>query len=168
MGYNPEIHDIYRGLAVRPVRAGLLTEISYKDEGCEFHASQTILVQPKDTKYRGDVLLCVTEGGGSGYACGLVELYGTKPVKDFTEDDWQEACVGSKRPKKGYGWLLRNPRKVIEVPVWGTQNKGLFEALVAKDDITIYPRMVVLGEDGERMVKDAARGKLKMKKNGNE
>ena len=58
----------------------------------------------------------------SGAALGLVELYDVKRIEDFTEDDWLCTRIPIKKRaeiKSGYGWVMRNPRKVIEVPVKG-------------------------------------------------
>ena len=87
----------------------------------------------------------------AGVTCGFVELYDTKPVEQFTDDDWAATCIPEKdRPRKGYGWLMRNPRRVVEMPIKG--QLGLYDIIVPKDDITEYPRNVALGPDGWDMV----------------
>ena len=60
-------------------------------------------------------------------------------------------CIPEKeRPRKGWGWLMRNPRRVVEMPIKG--QLGLYDIIVPKDDITEYPRAMALGSDGWDMV----------------
>lgn len=159
--YNPEQHDVFKALTVKQPYADLLTRVVYRDENGEYHAEKTIEVRTRNTNYRGDLLICssakpVLPGRESGVTCGFVELYDTKPVEQFTPEDWAATCIPeNERPRKGFGWLMRNPRRVVEMPIKG--QLGVYNLIVPKDDITEYPRIVALGKDGFELIK----GKIK-------
>lgn len=161
--YNPEIHDLYKGLTVKQPYADLLTKVVSRDAEGKYIAAKTIEVRSRKISYRGDVLICssakpVLDGMLSGVTCGLVELYDVKPVSEFTAQDWANTCIPVQdRPKKGYGWLMRNPRRVIEMPVTG--QLGLYNIVVPKGDITEYPRVVALGKEGWDIVKEKINAK---------
>ncbi len=150
--YNPDIHDVYKALTVKQPYANLLTQTEYRDEDGVYHATKTIEVRSRNITYRGDILICASAkptlpGMLSGVTCGFVELYDTKPVEDFTPEDWAATCIPEKdRPKKGWGWLMRRPRPVIEMPVKG--QLGLYDIVVPKGDITEYPMAMAFGPDG--------------------
>ena len=161
--YNPEIHDKFRGLSVKNPYASLLTRIEYVDGDFVAHARKTIEVRSRNTSYRGDVLICssakpVIPGMMSGVTLGLVELYDVKRVEDFTADDWAATCIPeNERPKHGFGWLMRNPRPVVEMPVSG--QLGFYDVVVPKGDITEYPRAMAMGKDGWDIVKNKIKAK---------
>lgn len=161
--YNPEIHDKYRGLSVKNPYASWLTRIEYVDEDGIAHARKTIEVRSRNTTYRGDVLICssakpVLPGMMSGVTLGFVELYDVKRVEDFTAEDWEQTCIPeNERMKHGYGWIMRNPRRVIEMPVSG--QLGFYDVVVPKGDLTEYPRAMAMGKDGWDIVKN----KIKVK-----
>lgn len=150
--YNPEEHDLYKGLTVKQPYADLLTQVTWQDEDGNFHADKEIEVRSRNISYRGDILICSSQKPViplrmSGVTCGLVELYDTKRIEDFTEEDWKLTCIPEQdRPKKGWGWLMRNPRRVVEMPVSG--QLGLYKIVVPKGDITEYPRVMKIGEKG--------------------
>lgn len=152
--YNPEEHEIFRALCVKQPYADLLTRVSFRDGEGNFHADKRIEVRSRNTKFRGDILICssakpVDPRGRhlSGVTCGFVELYDVKPVAEFTEDDWEATCIPEKdRPSKGFGWLVRNPRRVVEMPIKG--QLGIYFLIVPKGDITIYPQHLYLGKEG--------------------
>lgn len=154
--YNPDQHDVFKALTVKQPYADLLTRVVFRDESGEYHAQKTIELRSRNTNYRGDVLVCSSAkpelpGRLSGVTCGFVELYDTKPVEDFTPEDWAATCIPeSERPRKGYGWLLRNPRRVVEMPIRG--QLGVYNLIVPKGDITEYPREMALGADGWKMI----------------
>ncbi len=148
--FNPALHERFKALSVKQPYADLLTQaISRDDNG--YHAAKTIEVRTRPTKFRGDLLICssalpVIPGRISGAACGFVELYDIKKVEDFTPEDWERTCIPEKyRPKTGYGWLMRNPRRVVEIPVKG--QLGIWNLVVPKDDIMCYPREVAIGAE---------------------
>lgn len=150
--YNPKEHDLYKGLTVKQPYADLLTQVTWQDEDGNFHADKEIEVRSRNISYRGDILICSSQKPViplrmSGVTCGLVELYDTKRIEDFTEEDWKLTCIPENaRPKKGWGWLMRNPRRVVEMPVSG--QLGLYKIVVPKGDITEYPRVMKIGEKG--------------------
>ena len=156
--YDPEQHAVYKALTVKQPFADLLTRVVYRDESGEYHAEKTIEVRTRNTSYRGDLLICsskspVLPGRLSGVTCGFVELYDTKPIEQFTPEDWDATGIPVEdRPKyrKGFGWLMRNPRRVVEMPIMG--QLGLYNIIVPKDDITEYPRAMALGKEGWKMV----------------
>ena len=162
--FNPGQHDVYKALSVKQPYADLLTRVVYRDENGEYHADKTIEVRTRNTNYRGDLLVCSSSkpeipGRLSGVTCGFVELYDVKPIEDFTPEDWAATCIPEQeRPRKGYGWMMRNPRRVVEMPIRG--QLGVYNLIVPKGDITEYPREMALGPDGwdmlnKRINKDA-------------
>lgn len=161
--YNPEIHDKFRGLSVKNPYASLLTRIAYIDEDGNTYARKTIEVRSRNTSYRGDILICssakpVLPGMMSGVTLGLVELYDVKPVKEFTAEDWAATCIPVQdRPQKGWGWLMRNPRPVVEMPVSG--QLGFYDVIVPKGVIIEYPRVMAMGKNGWNIVKNKIKAK---------
>ena len=159
--YNEELHDKFRALCVKQPYADLLTRVVWRDEDLNFHAEKTIEVRTRNTKIRGDILICsaakpIIPGRESGVTCGFVELYDVKRVEDFTADDWRATCIPeADRPKTGYGWMVRNPRRVVEMPIKG--QLGFYNLIVPKDDITIYPQDVAIGEDGWKIIQSKIR-----------
>lgn len=154
--YNPEQHDMYTALTVKQPYADLLTNVVSVDESGNYRAEKTIEVRSRNTKFRGDLLICSSAKPFSfvhpcGVTCGFVELYDTKPVEDFTPEDWAATCIPEKdRPRKGFGWLMRNPRRVVEMPVKG--QLGFYSIVVLKGDLSEYPRNVKIGSDGWRLI----------------
>ena len=156
--YDPAQHDCYKALTIRQPFADLLTRVAYRGKDGEYHAMKSIIVRTKRTSYRGDLLVCSSRTPcdlvglhPTGVTCGFVELYDIKPVEEFTEADWDAACWGTdKRPSKGWGWMLRNPRRVVEMPVSGTV--GMYDIIVPKGDITEYPRAMAFGKEGWKLV----------------
>lgn len=154
--FNPDQHDVYKALTVKQPYADLLTRVAFRDESGEYHAEKTIEVRTRNINYRGDLLICssakpVIPGRESGVTCGFVELYGVKPVEEFTPEDWAATCIPeNERPRKGFGWLMRNPRRVVEMPVKG--QLGLYNIIVPKGDITEYPRNMQIGTDGWNII----------------
>lgn len=163
--YNENEHDIYRALSVKQPYADLLTKAVMIDAEGRYHAEKTIEVRSRNTSFRGDVLICSSKIPDiplhpSGVTCGFVELYCVKPVSEFTEDDWAETCIPpADRPKDGFGWLMRNPRRVVEMPVKG--KLGFYDIIVPKGDITEYPRAVKFGKDGFDAIRKEVSKKLK-------
>lgn len=161
--YNPELHDKYKGLSVKQPYSDLLTNVVYRDDQGEYHAEKSIEVRTKNTNYRGDVLVCSSKnpqmpGRLSGVTCGFVELYDVKRVEDFTQQDWENTCIPeNERPSTGFGWMMRNPRRVVEMPVNG--QLGFYAVVVPKGDITEYPRNMAMGKDGWDIVKNKIKAK---------
>lgn len=157
--YNPDEHDMFKALTVKQPYADLLTRIVYRDESGNYHAEKTIEVRTRNINYRGDLLICSSKkpndipGCIAGVTCGFVELYDVRPIDQFTEEDWIATCIPEKdRPRKGYGWMMRNPRRVVEMPIKG--QLGLYDIVVPKGDVTEYPRTVALGSVGWDIVQN--------------
>lgn len=163
--YNPDQHDVYKALSVKQPYADLLTRVVFRDESGEYHAEKTIEVRTRNTNYRGDLLVCASAkpelpGRMSGVTCGFVELYDVKPIEQFTLEDWTATCIPEKdRPRKGYGWMMRNPRRVVEMPIKG--QLGVYNLIVPKGDITVYPRAMALDSDGWDIMQQHIKSKRK-------
>ena len=163
--YNPDQHDVYKALSVKQPYADLLTRVVFWDESGEYHAEKTIEVRSRNTNYRGDLLVCSSAkpelpGMMSGVTCGVVELYDVKPIEQFTPEDWAATCIPEKdRPRNGYGWMMRNPRRVVEMPIKG--QLGVYNLIVPKGDITEYPREMALDTYGWDVVQQQIKTKRK-------
>lgn len=155
--YDPEKHDRFRALCVKQPYADMLVTAAYEGEGGVVFAEKSIEVRSRLTNFRGDVLICSSSkpeipGHESGVTLGFVELYGVKPVEDFTAEDWENTGIPEKqRPRKGYGWLMRNPRRVVEMSVKG--NCGIINLVYTKDDIIEYPQVCHVDEASWRLIK---------------
>ena len=157
--YDPVKHDRWRALTVKQPYANDIVTPAYMD--CEglVYGVKSIEVRSRNTSYRGDILICssskpVIPGMESGVTLGLVELYDVKPIKDFTIDDWDKTRIPrDKRPNitNGYGWLLRNPRKVVEVPIKG--QLGIYNLVYTKGEIMEYPRNLIIDKKGWEYIK---------------
>lgn len=161
--YDPAQHDVFKSLTVKQPYADLLTRVVFRDENGEYHAEKTIEVRSRNINFRGDLLICSSAkpsdliGHLAGVTCGFVELYGVKPIEDFAPEDWAATCIPEKdRPAKGWGWLMRNPRRVVEMPVKG--QLGLYDLVVPKGDITIYPQTLALGPEGWKEIQKRLKG----------
>ena len=161
--YNPELHEVHKALTVKQPYADLLTKVTYRDDDGNYCADKTIEVRTRNISYRGDILICASkspelQGHLSGVTCGFVELYDTKPIEDFTPEDWEATCIPEnerEKYRKGYGWLFRNPRRVVEMPIVG--QLGIYNIIMPKGDLTEYPREMELGEDGWKLIQSKIR-----------
>lgn len=157
--YDPEKHDRWRALTVKQPYANDLVTAAYKDENGVVYGRKSIEVRSKKTSYRGDVLICssakpVYPGMESSVTLGLVELYDVKPIKDFTPEDWENTRIPKeKREKitKGFGWLMRNPRRVVEMPIKG--QLGIYNLVYTKGEIIQYPRKMVIDKKSWEQIK---------------
>lgn len=156
--YNPDFHDKFKALTVKQPYADLLTKVVSRDEEGNYHAAKSIEIRSRITNYRGELLICssakpIDPWGRhqAGVTCGFVDLYDVKRVEDFTEEDWKATCIPvNERPATGYGWMMRNPRRVIEMPVKG--QLGIYDMVFPKEDIMEYPREVEIGKDGWEII----------------
>lgn len=156
--YNPEIHDKYKALTVRQPYADKLVRPVYVKDGKPY-AEKQIEVRTRPTSYRGDLLICsaknpVIPGRDSGVTIGFVELYDVKPVAEFTADEWDLTAIPEQerdKYKNGYGWMMRNPRRVVEMPIKG--QLGVYNLVIPKDDITEYPERITIDEKDWRIIK---------------
>ena len=147
---NPETADMFRCLTVKQPFADALITPAYTDANGVTFGEKSIELRSRPLKYRGDVLICSSQKGvghteRNGITVGVAELYDIKPVEQFTEKDWM--CTRVSREnwqsiKKGWGWLFRNPRPVVELPIKG--KLGLWWMAAPKDSIIEYPRAVQL------------------------
>lgn len=151
--YDPELHDKFKALTVKQPYATNLIDT----DNAEF-AYKSIEVRRKPTKYRGDILICssadpVIHGLESGVTIGLVELYDIKPISAFTPEDWENTLIPEEKRglfKNGWGWLMKNPRRVIEYPIKG--QLGIYNLVYTKDDIMEYPRVVKMDKKGFNLI----------------
>lgn len=142
--FDSEKHETFRALTVKqPYASDLVTAI--REEGGHNYAIKSIEVRSVNTKYRGDILICssknpVIPGLDSSSTLGIVELYDVKKVSDFTKEDWKLTRIPEDKRadiKGGFGWLMRNPRRVIEFPVKG--QLGIYNIYFTKGIIIEYP-----------------------------
>lgn len=164
--HNPETTDMFRCLTVKQPFADALITPAYTDANGVTFGEKSIELRSRPLKYRGDVLICSSRKGvghteRNGITVGVVELYDIKPVEQFTEKDWM--CTRVSREnwqsiKKGWGWLFRNPRPVVEMPVKG--KLGLWWLAAPPDSIIEYPRAVKLDDAAWRQIMDSNKDKL--------
>lgn len=158
--YNPEKHDRFKALTVKQPYADALVTAAYNDGGHVF-AQKSIEVRSKNTTYRGDILVCssqnpVIAGRQCGVMLGFVELYDVKPISEFTEEDWFNTRISQEvraNITKGYGWLMRNPRRVVEFPISG--QLGIYNLIYTKGDIVEYPRSIVIDKESWQIIQKA-------------
>lgn len=156
--YNPLKHDRFRALTVKNPYATQLVTASYEENGY-IYAEKSIDVRSRNTNYRGDLLICssstpIIEGLQSGVTLGIVELYDIKPIEEFTLEDWNRTRIPEEKRidiKKGYGWLMRNPLRVIEFPIKG--QLGIYNLVYTKGCIIEYPKVMVLDKEGYNKIK---------------
>lgn len=155
--YNEEIHDQFKALTVKQPYAHNLVEFSHEENGVNY-GLKTIEVRRRPTKYRGDLLICasatpIIHGLESGVSLGLVELYDIKPISEFTPEDWEQTLIPEEKRQffqKGYGWMMRNPRRVIEFPVSG--QLGIWNLCYSKGVIIEYPKNVILDDKAWKQI----------------
>lgn len=150
--FNPKIHDRFKALTVKQPYASALVEFSRHEPNGRF-AKKCIEVRSRATSYRGDLLICSSAkpeiaGLMSAATMGFVELYDVKPVSEFTPEDWENTRISEERRKLikgGFGWLMRNPRRVVEFPVKG--QLGIYNMVYTKGHIFQYPENVFLDKE---------------------
>jgi len=151
--YNPELHDCYSALTVKQPYASDLLTFECSQNGFDY-AVKSIEVRTKKTNYRGELLITSSKmpeiyGIESGVVLGFVEIYDCKLVSTFTKDDWNNTRIPTDKRKwykNGYGWFMRNPQRVIELPVSG--QVGIWNAIFDKGEIIRYPKSVLLDKKG--------------------
>jgi hypothetical protein len=145
--FNEKEHTAYRALTVKQSFASDLVNVAYKDEKGVTYGAKSIEVRSRRTAYRGRLLICSSQKPvypnlDSGCVLGFVELYDVKRVEDFTPEDWDKTRIPRARRaeiKTGWGWLMRNPVRCVELPVKG--QLGIYNIYFGKDDIVEYPRI---------------------------
>lgn len=148
--YDPRDHDSIKALTVKQPYATNLVTSAYVDESGTRFGVKSIELRSYKTKFRGDILICSSQkpviyGMDSGVMVGYVEMYDIKKASDFTPYDWE--CTGipekDREPyKKYYGWMMRNPRRVVEFEVTG--QLGIFNLIYTKDTVMLYPEKLVV------------------------
>ena len=123
--FNEAFHEKWRALSVSLETAVELTTPVIQNAKGDWLAVVTTLEFAFGTKYKGDILIC-----SPYHTRGLVELYDVTFIR-----------------RGVYHWHFRNPRKVVEYPVEG-KRKGLWTYICPKDEVTPYPRKVILEEEG--------------------
>lgn len=147
--YNPEYHDKYKALCVKQPYANAIAV-----------GAKTIEVRSRKTNYRGPILICSSKnpyipGLASGATLALCEIEDCKAVKDFTDEDWEKTHIPIKTRKtfsNGYGWILKNIRRVIEIPICG--RLGIFDIVFDKGDINEYPKQIILDDKAFEKIKE--------------
>ena len=161
--FDKEKHDRWRALTVKqPYATDLVTAIREDSDGTRY-GLKCIEVRSRPTNYRGDVMICssakpIIPGLESGVTLGLVELYGIKPVSEFTAEDWKNTRIPDDvrvKIKGGYGWLMRNPRRVIEFPIKG--QLGVYNLVYTKDTIIQYPEVLIMDKAGLDIINNKAK-----------
>lgn len=148
--YDSEKHDKFNALTVKQPWASELLKKCRTDEDGNTYAVKCIEVRSRRTNYRGDILVCSSKvptfpNMPSGCTIGFVEVYGCKAVKDFTDEDWKNTRIPKDKRKTfegGFGWLMRNPRRVIEYPIKG--QLGIYPLIYTKGEIIPYPEHVII------------------------
>lgn len=156
--YDKGRHERFSALMVKQPYANRLLEPAFQIDGMVF-AEKSIEIRSRSTKFRGDLLICssaipMIPGMSSSATIGFVELYDVKPISEFTEQDWEDTTIPAeerKKIKKGYGWMMRNPRRVIEMPVKG--QLGIFNLVYTKGDIIEYPTICKMDKESWKLVK---------------
>lgn len=163
--YNPNLHDRFTALTVQQPYASKLLEMAYELDGIKY-AEKTIEVRSKKTNFRGDIIITssatpIIEGLMSGVILGFVELYDCKPMAAFNLEDWEQTAIPKKERKNYsdcYGWLMRNPRKVVEFPVSG--QVGLWNLVYTKGEIIEYPRVIGFEKKCINLIKEQINEKI--------
>lgn len=158
--YNPELHDRWKALTVKQPYANDLITPAYIIDGMTYSV-KSIEVRSKNTPYRGDIMICssanpVVAGLESGVTLGIVELYDVKPITEFTPEDWRRTRIPHDKINnitRGYGWCMRNPRKVIELPIKG--QLGIYNLVYTKNIIIEYPRVMVVDRGSFQQIENS-------------
>ena len=128
--YKPKLHDRWRALTVKNP-----------------YATQLVTAACSSANP-------VIAGYESGVTLGLVELYDVKPVAEFTPEDWENTRIPPEKRKsitKGFGWMMRNPRRVVEFPIKG--QLGIYNLVYTKGEIIQYPRKMVIDKKSWEQIK---------------
>ena len=110
-------------------------------------------IRPWRTSYRGEVIICAESGTGrmmgmdDGCWLARAELVGCVPVRELTSEQIAKSdMLGS---NKGFGWVLKDIRRLVEYPCDGS---GFKDMELNEDDMTEYPTLVVLDKKGYDMI----------------
>lgn len=85
-----------------------------------------IEVRSRNTSYRGRLFITSSQSPEiremkSGFLLCSVDLYKTKPVNEFTEQDYIDTCIDKSEWGKlhGFGWFLKNVEETELIPTKG-------------------------------------------------
>lgn len=113
--FDPEKHEQKKALTVKQPYAEYIAR-----------GQKTIEVRTKDTKHRGELVICSSqqpefEGMMSGAQLALVNLYQTKPLEELTPEEWEKTCIPPEEREglTGFGWFLKDVTRIVEYPVKG-------------------------------------------------
>jgi len=151
--WNPDLHDCFSALTVKQPYASDLLTFDRHEKGFDY-ALKSIEVRTKKIHYRGQILITssaypVIYGLESGVILGFVDLYDCRMVNTFTKEDWENTRIPTDKRKfyqNGFGWFMRSPERVIELPVKG--QVGLWNAVFEKGEIIKYPKVISLDKKG--------------------
>lgn len=156
--YDAAKHEKFRALSVKQPFADDLVNIAYEDDEGYSYGFKSIEVRSRCTSYMGKLLICSSKtpkipNMQSGCALGFVEVYGVKRVEDFTDEDWDKTRIPRARRaeiKSGWGWLVRNPKRVVELPIKG--QLGIFNIIFEKGDIVEYPQVCKVDKEDFKLL----------------
>lgn len=131
--YNATIHVRKKALSVKNPYAEYIAR-----------GEKLIEVRSKPTKHRGELIICssqkpVIQLMQSGCILASVDLYDVKPFKDLTEQERLSTKIPREQWKDledHYGWMLKNPIRMIEYPVKG--QLGIFNLVMDKEEFIPY------------------------------
>jgi hypothetical protein len=151
--YDAGQHDKFRALGLSADLAEKLTRISCVIDGVP-EAECSVVFQPKNTDYRGDVLICAVSDKykEQGYICGLAELKEVRPARSLSSSERNSAVIPAGVDyMRSYAFFFCNPRRVVEMPCH--VKKAFYTLVIPKDQVTEYPMNVVIGEDEWRKIR---------------
>lgn len=107
----------------------------------------------RKTEYRGEVIICAEDGSGNGLGMydgawlARAELVDCIHVKDMTGEQIINSDLLDR--KKGYAYILKNARRLVEFPCHG---KGFITKVLNEGDMVEYPTLVQLDRKGYEMI----------------
>lgn len=145
--------DVFKALIIKQPFAQNFVTPCFKNDNGDVIGNKSIEIRNSNIKYRGDILICsdnipVFPNLESGVCLGLVTLYDVKKVSELTEEEWDRTRIVKERRKeikKGFAWLFKNPRRVIEFPIKSSRN--FFTLYFSKGIIVEYPTVLKITSD---------------------
>lgn len=141
--YDDQKHDWYKALSVKQPLADKLATGQTK-----------VLLKMKNTRHRGNVVLCSTShkvnGFDNGCTLAILDLHKVKQVKYFTRQDWLSANIPESARSNfsnHFGWFFKDPIRIVEYPVKG--GSGLWNLIVDNLEIIPYLKEIPLPKKPE-------------------
>jgi hypothetical protein len=154
--YNEKEHDKFTALTVKQPYASKLVLLDDTIDGINY-GLKSIEVRSRNTEFRGEIIITSSAqpkiyGYESGVIVGKVELYDVKPLHKLTEEEWDKTCIPKEERKglHGFGWMMRNPKRLIEFPVSG--KLGLWKLVFTKDIIVEYPELLKIDKESYKIL----------------